>query len=67
MSGNARKLAEKDESTLMASRIPYTINSVLQYTPGGKQGFKFEEVVNGDEKVSDWKECLTSLMEKKEQ
>ncbi|KAI9160276.1 hypothetical protein LWI28_006751 [Acer negundo] len=100
MSGNARKLAEKDESTLMASGIPYTIirAGVLQNTPGGKQGYKFEEgcaasgslskedaasicvealetipqkglifeVVNGDETVSDWKECLTSLMEKKE-
>lgn len=45
MSGNARKLAEKDESTLTASGIPYTIIRVgtLQNTPGGKQGFKFEK------------------------
>ena len=48
MSGNARKLAEKDESTLMASGIPYTIirAGVLQNTPGAKQGFKFEEVLS---------------------
>ncbi|KAJ0075792.1 hypothetical protein Patl1_33638 [Pistacia atlantica] len=98
MKGNARKLAEQDESTLKASGIPYTIIRVgmLENTPGGKQGFRFEEgcaaagtlskedaalicvealnaipqagltfeVVNGEEKVSDWKECLTRLMEK---
>lgn len=47
MKGNARKLAEQDESTLMASGIPYTIirTGVLQNTPGGKQGFQFEEVL----------------------
>ncbi|KAH7565581.1 hypothetical protein JRO89_XS09G0230200 [Xanthoceras sorbifolium] len=101
MSGNARKLAEKDESTLVSSGIPYTIirAGVLQNTPGGKQGFRFEEgcaasgslskedaasicvealetipqkglifeVVNGEEKVSDWKEYLTRLMEEREQ
>lgn len=46
MKGNARKLAEQDESTLMASGIPYTIirTGALQNTPGGKQGFQFEEV-----------------------
>ncbi|KAL9460798.1 hypothetical protein AB3S75_003910 [Citrus x aurantiifolia] len=98
MKGNARKLAEQDESTLMASGIPYTIirTGVLQNTPGGKQGFQFEEgcaangslskedaaficvealdsipqtglifeVVNGEEKVSDWKKCFSRLMEK---
>ncbi|KAL9387693.1 hypothetical protein Peur_020817 [Populus x canadensis] len=101
MKNNARKLAEKDESTLVASGIPYTIIRVgmLQDTPGGTQGFSFEkgsaekgsltkedaaficvealgvvpqvgftfEAVNGEEKVSDWKERLTRLMEKSEQ
>lgn len=48
MKGNAGKLAEQDESMLMASGIPYTIirTGVLQNTPGGKQGFQFEEVLN---------------------
>ncbi|GMI82174.1 hypothetical protein like AT1G72640 [Hibiscus trionum] len=101
MTNNQRKLAEKDESVLIASGIPYTIIRAgkLQNTPGGTQGFSFEEgcaasgslsmedaaflcveslevvpqarftfeVVNGGEKVSDWKECLTRLMEKTEQ
>ncbi|KAK8581102.1 hypothetical protein V6N13_144143 [Hibiscus sabdariffa] len=101
MINNQRKLAEKDESVLIASGIPYTIIRAgkLQNTPGGTQGFNFEEgcaasgslsmedaasvcvealqvvpqarftfeVVNGGEKVSDWKECLTRLMEKTEQ
>ncbi|XP_044487528.1 uncharacterized protein LOC123212448 [Mangifera indica] len=101
MRGNARKLAEQDESSLKASGIPYTIIRVgmLENTPGGKQGFRFEEgcaatgtlskedaalicvealnaipqsgltfeVVNGEEKVSDWKQCLTRLMEKAQQ
>jgi hypothetical protein len=46
MKNNARKLAEKDESTLVASGIPYTIIRVgmLQDTPGGTQGFSFEKV-----------------------
>lgn len=46
MRGNARKLAEQDESSLKASGIPYTIIRVgmLENTPGGKQGFRFEEV-----------------------
>ncbi|XP_031261852.1 uncharacterized protein LOC116120046 isoform X2 [Pistacia vera] len=45
MKGNARKLAEQDESTLKASGISYTIIRVgmLENTPGGKQGFRFEE------------------------
>ncbi|XP_024184229.1 uncharacterized protein LOC112189189 isoform X1 [Rosa chinensis] len=98
MKSNARKLAEEDESILMASGIPYTIIRAgsLQNSPGGTQGFSFEkgtaakgtlskedaaficveavdavpkerfifEVVNGDDKVSDWKECLNRLMEK---
>ncbi|KAJ6932768.1 hypothetical protein NC651_008251 [Populus alba x Populus x berolinensis] len=101
MKNNARKLAEQDDSTLVASGIPYTIIRVgmLQDTPGGTQGFSFEkgsaekgslskedaaficvealdvvpqvgftfEAVNGEEKVSDWKERLTRLMEKSEQ
>ncbi|PPR87849.1 hypothetical protein GOBAR_AA32841 [Gossypium barbadense] len=118
MKNNQRKLAEKDESVLMASGIPYTIvrAGMLQKTPGGTQGFSFEEVrhfsllnrpnnatytkgcsasgslsmedaasvcvealevvpqarftfevVNGGEKVSDWKECLTRLIGKTEQ
>ncbi|KAK8584913.1 hypothetical protein V6N13_138856 [Hibiscus sabdariffa] len=101
MINNQRKLAEKDESVLIASGIPYTIIRAgkLQNSPGGTQGFNFEEgcaasgslsmedaalvcvealqvvpqatftfeVVNGGEKVSDWKECLTRLMEKTEQ
>ena len=46
MTNNPRKLAEKDETVLMASGIPYTIikAGMLQNTPGGTQGFSFEEV-----------------------
>lgn len=46
MKGNAKKLAEQDESALKTSGIPYTIirTGVLQDTPGGKQGFTFDEV-----------------------
>lgn len=45
MKNNQRKIAEKDESVLMASGIPYTIvrAGMLQKTPGGTQGFSFEE------------------------
>lgn len=98
MKSNAKKLAEQDESVLKISGIPYTIirTGALQDTPGGKQGFTFDEgcassgsiskedaafvcvaaldfvpqtgfifeVANGDNKVSDWKECLASLLEK---
>ncbi|XP_024027397.1 uncharacterized protein LOC21386180 [Morus notabilis] len=98
MKGNAVKRAEKEESTLVASGIPYTIirAGLLRNTPGGNRGFSFAEgsaakgslskedaalicveavdavpqtgfsfeVVNGEEKVSDWKECLARLMEK---
>ncbi|KAJ1420371.1 hypothetical protein SESBI_14508 [Sesbania bispinosa] len=101
MKGNAKKLAEEDESVLMTLGIPYTIirTGVLQNTPGGKQGFTFDkgcaasgsiskedaafvcvealdcvpltgfifEVANGENKVSDWKECLATLMEKASQ
>lgn len=47
MKGSARKLAEQDESILMALGIPYTIirTGMLQNTPGGKQGFRFDEVL----------------------
>ncbi|XWS12131.1 hypothetical protein CRYUN_Cryun37aG0063600 [Craigia yunnanensis] len=46
MTNNPRKLAEKDESVLMASGIPYTIirAGMLQNSRGGTQGFSFEEV-----------------------
>lgn len=46
MQGNVRKLAEKDESIVKVSGIPYTIirAGLLQNTPGGKAGFRFEEV-----------------------
>ncbi|KAI4329097.1 hypothetical protein L6164_021398 [Bauhinia variegata] len=98
MKSNAKKLAEQEESILTTSGIPYTIIRVglLQDTPGGKQGFSFEEgcaargslskedaaflcvqsldcvpktgfifeVVNGEQKVSDWKEFLAGLIEK---
>ena len=46
VTSNARKLAELDESMLLASGIPYTIIRAgsLQNTPGGTQGFSFQEV-----------------------
>ncbi|KAL2336687.1 hypothetical protein Fmac_011133 [Flemingia macrophylla] len=45
MKKNAKKLAEQDESVLKTSGIPYTIirTGALQDTPGGKQGFTFDE------------------------
>ncbi|XP_031105930.1 uncharacterized protein LOC116010589 isoform X2 [Ipomoea triloba] len=45
LSGNARKLAEQDETVVLASGIPYTIirTGSLTNTPGGQQGFSFEE------------------------
>nr|GMC78084.1 uncharacterized protein LOC109187312 isoform X3 [Ipomoea batatas] len=98
LSSNARKLAEQDETMVLASGIPYTIirTGSLTNTPGGQQGFSFEEgsagrgslskedaaficvealntvpqtglifeVVNGKEKVLDWKKCFADLMEK---
>lgn len=47
MNSKARKLAEQDESFVMASGIPHTIIRAgsLQNTPGGKQGFSFKEVL----------------------
>uniref|UniRef100_A0A7N0RH45 NAD(P)-binding domain-containing protein n=1 Tax=Kalanchoe fedtschenkoi TaxID=63787 RepID=A0A7N0RH45_KALFE len=43
--GNAKKLAEQDESALINSGVPYTIvrTGVLKNTPGGTQGFSFEK------------------------
>lgn len=98
MTSNAKKMAEQDESTLMASGVPYTIIRAgsLQNTPGGTRGFNFEEgsaargslskedaaficvealeyvpeagmmieVVNGEEKVSDWKQHFMGLMQR---
>ncbi|CAK9179895.1 unnamed protein product [Ilex paraguariensis] len=45
INSTARKLAEQDETVVMASKIPYTIvrAGLLRNTPGGKQGFSFEE------------------------
>ncbi|KAJ0865452.1 putative NAD(P)-binding domain, NAD(P)-binding domain superfamily [Helianthus annuus] len=45
MSSNARNLAEQDESTVIASGIPYTIvrTGVLTNDRGGKPGFSFEK------------------------
>ncbi|XP_010654449.1 uncharacterized protein LOC100246327 isoform X2 [Vitis vinifera] len=47
MQGNARKLAEKDESIVTGSGIPYTIirAGLLQNSPGGKEGFSFKELL----------------------
>lgn len=101
MSGKAKKLAERDEEIVIASGIPYTIIRAgsLQDTPGGKQGFNFEEgsaargtlskedaafvcveavdaiprrglefeIVNGEEKVSDWKEWFATMISKAEE
>ncbi|XP_074294851.1 uncharacterized protein LOC141622754 isoform X1 [Silene latifolia] len=47
MTSTARKLAEQDESTLTALGVPYTIiraGSLLN-SPGGTQGFSFQEGV----------------------
>lgn len=97
MNSNARKLAEQDESVVVASGIPYTIirTGLLTNDRGGKPGFSFEkgctvngslskedaaficiealdvvperglvfEVVNGEEKVLNWKDQFTRLME----
>ncbi|XP_073140350.1 uncharacterized protein [Henckelia pumila] len=45
MNSNAKKLAEQDESVAKACGVPYTIirTGDLKNTPGGKQGFSFEE------------------------
>lgn len=58
MKSNARKLAEQDELMLIASGIPYTIirAGLLESTPGGGQGFSFEEVLlfffyNGQDQI----------------
>ncbi|KAL6335312.1 hypothetical protein AAG906_029554 [Vitis piasezkii] len=54
MQGNARKLAEKDESIVTGSGIPYTIirAGLLQNTPGGKEGFSFKEGVAATGRLS---------------
>lgn len=46
MKGNSIKKAEQEESVLVELGIPYTIirSGLLQNSPGGKQGFSFEEV-----------------------
>lgn len=98
LNSSTRKLAEKDEQVVIASGIPYTIiqAGTLQDSPGGAQGFNFEqgvaskgqlskedaagicvevlqvvpqkgmvfEVANGEEKILDWKQMLTSMTEK---
>ncbi|MBA0731576.1 hypothetical protein Golax_020576 [Gossypium laxum] len=53
MKNNQRKIAEKDESVLMASGIPYTIvrAGMLQKTPGGTQGFSFEELTRIEQHI----------------
>ncbi|KAF5178938.1 NAD(P)-binding Rossmann-fold superfamily protein [Thalictrum thalictroides] len=45
MTNKAKKLFEQDELLLEKSRVPYTIirAGLLQSTPGGKQGFSFDE------------------------
>ena len=46
MNSNSRRLAEQDESVLVASGVAYTIiraGSLLN-TPGGTKGFTFKEV-----------------------
>lgn len=47
VTANARKLAEQDESLVMASGVPYTIirAGLLVNAPGGNQGFNFKEVI----------------------
>ncbi|CBI35886.3 hypothetical protein VitviT2T_013178 [Vitis vinifera] len=54
MQGNARKLAEKDESIVTGSGIPYTIirAGLLQNSPGGKEGFSFKEGVAATGRLS---------------
>ncbi|CAM8941782.1 unnamed protein product [Rhodiola kirilowii] len=45
LTSNARKMSEQDESMLINSGIPYTIvrAGLLKNTPGGIEGFSFEE------------------------
>ncbi|ONK74988.1 uncharacterized protein A4U43_C03F12150 [Asparagus officinalis] len=66
MNSKAKNLAERDEENVIGSGIPYTIirAGLLQNTPGGKQGFCFEEVTNGEEKISDWKEWFAIMLSK---
>lgn len=48
INGNLKKIAERDEELVISSGIPYTIirTGSLQSTPGGQQGFSFEEVLD---------------------
>lgn len=48
MNSNARKLAEEDENLVKASGVPYSIirTGTLKNSPGGQQGFCFEEVAH---------------------
>lgn len=54
MNSKAKKLAEQDEETVITSGIPCTIirAGLLQSTPGGQQGFTFEEGSAGRGKLS---------------
>lgn len=47
INSNARNLAEQEELKLVATGIPYTVirAGLLQSTPGGRQGFSFEQVL----------------------
>ncbi|KAL9681827.1 hypothetical protein QQ045_013616 [Rhodiola kirilowii] len=65
LTNNARKMSEQDESMLTNSRIPYTIvrAGLLKNTPGGIEGFIFEEVANGKESVSNWKELIAAMID----
>lgn len=67
LTSKARKLAEQDESIVVASGIPYTIIRAgsLQSTPGGKQGFSFEEVLlifMSIPSSTDWLTMLPSVL-----
>ncbi|KAK1288325.1 hypothetical protein QJS10_CPB19g01860 [Acorus calamus] len=54
VNSKARNLAERDEAVVIASGIPYTIiqAGLLKDTPGGKQGFSFEEGAAAERSLS---------------
>ncbi|XP_078155013.1 NAD(P)-binding Rossmann-fold superfamily protein [Carex rostrata] len=54
INGNLKKIAERDEELVISSGIPYTIirTGSLQSTPGGQQGFSFEEGVAEKGRIS---------------
>ncbi|KAJ4762973.1 NAD(P)-binding Rossmann-fold superfamily protein [Rhynchospora pubera] len=54
INGSLKKIAERDEELVISSGIPYTIirTGSLQSTPGGQQGFSFEEGVAEKERMS---------------